>query len=121
MEKPLIYIFDDLPTADRVRDELLRCGFDRTGVELTAREDEAGPVQGNFTVGDAPSAKGGTDYKDTYANPTQRGTCMLTITPVDPTQAEYAIKLLARYGINEGPAVQQRRLGDTDGSAGQTP
>jgi hypothetical protein len=121
MEKPLIYVFDDLSTADRAREELLSCGFDRTGVELTVREDEAGPVQGNFTVGDPPSVTGGTDYKDTYANPTQRGTCMLMITPVDPTQTEYALKLMARYGISEGPAVLQRRLGDTNGSAGQTP
>jgi hypothetical protein len=121
MEKPLIYVFDDLTTADRVREELLSCGFDRSAVELTVREDEAGPVQGNFTVGDDPTVKGGTDYEDTYANPTQRGTCLLTITPVDPTQTEYAIKLLARYGISEAAAVQQRRLGDTNGAAGQTP
>jgi hypothetical protein len=79
-------------------------------VELTCSEDEAGPVQGNFTVGDCPRVAGGTDYKDTYAKVTQRGTCMLTITPVDPSQSEYAIALLARYGVSDsiarGPAAR---------------
>jgi hypothetical protein len=104
MEKPLIYVFDDFNTAERVRDELLDWGFDRTGVELTVREDEAGPVQGNFTVGDCPRVTGSTDYKHTYAKVTQRGTCMLTITPLDPTQSQYAIALLARYGVGECPS-----------------
>jgi hypothetical protein len=118
MEAPLIYVFDDFETAERVRAELISCGFDRSCVQLVSREDEAGPVQGNFTVGDPPSVSGGTDYKDTYANPTQRGTCMLTIVPVDPTQAEYAVKLLARYGVSDpAAAARQRAEGGTAGPA----
>jgi hypothetical protein len=105
MEKPLIYVFDDFATAERVREEMLSYGFDPAGVQLTAAEDEAGPVKGNFTVGDYTTVKGGCDYKDSFANPTQRGCLTLTILPVDPTQTEYAIKLLARYGICEAPAA----------------
>jgi hypothetical protein len=111
MEKTLIYVFDEMATAQRVRDELLKCGFDPTGVRLSSCDDEAGPVQGNFTVGDAPGAAGGTDYKDIYQTTRQRGTCLLTIAPVDPTQAEYAIKLLARYGVSDDPAKAARQGG----------
>jgi hypothetical protein len=105
MEPPLIYVFDDFETAERAHDELLSCGFDRAAVQLTVRDDEAGPAQGNFITGDAPSVAGGQDYKKTYANPVHRGGCMLTITPVDPTQAKYALALLARYGISDATAA----------------
>jgi hypothetical protein len=120
MEKPLIYVFDEMATAQRVRDELLKCGFDPAGVRLSSTDDEAGPVQGNFTVGNAPSAVGGSDYSQTFAAPTQRGTCLLTIAPVDPTQAEYAITLLARYGVCDDPAeaARKRALGGTTKPAG---
>ena len=105
MEPPLIYVFDEFTTAERAHEELLSCGFERAAVRLTVRDDEAGPPQGNFTVGDSPAVAGGRDYQKTYANPVQRASCMLTITPIDPTQAKYAIALLARYGICEGIAT----------------
>jgi hypothetical protein len=110
MEKPLIYVFDDFATAERVREEMLSYGFDPAGVQLAAAEDEAGPVKGNFTVGDYTTVKGGTDYKDSFANPIQRGCITLTILPVDPTQTEYAVKLLARYGISEAPAPAPQQV-----------
>jgi hypothetical protein len=120
MEKPLIYVFDEMATAQRVRDELLKCGFDPAGVRLSSTDDEAGPVQGNFTVGNSPAAVGGADYKDTYAGATQRGTCLLTITPVDATQAQYAVKLLARYGVCDDPAEMARKRAQ-GGAAGKAP
>jgi hypothetical protein len=120
MEKPLIYVFDEMATAQRVRDELLKCGFDPAGVRLSSTDDEAGPVQGNFTVGNSPAAVGGSDYKDTYAGATQRGTCLLTITPVDATQAQYAVKLLARYGVCDDAAEMARRRAQ-GGVAGKAP
>ncbi|MFL6674391.1 MAG: hypothetical protein ACJ8LG_13995 [Massilia sp.] len=99
MEKTLIYVFDDFNAAERARAEFVSYGFDPAAVQLSVRDDEAGPVQGNFQVGDAPAAAGSDEYKDAFANPVQRGTCILTITPVDPSQTRYAIALLARYGV----------------------
>jgi len=101
MEPALIYVFDDFAVAERAHAELLSCGFERAAVQLTVRDDEAGPAQGNFTVGDNPEAAGGHDYKDTFAKPTHRGGCMLMITPFDPAQATYAIALMARYGVTD--------------------
>ena len=104
MEPPLIYVFDDFTVAERAHDELLAYGFERAAVKLTVRDDEAGPVQGNFIAGDDAEAAGGNDYKDKFANTTHRGGCMLTITPFDPAQAKYAIALMARYGVTEAIA-----------------
>lgn len=111
MEQALIYVFDDFAVAERAREELLSCGFERGAVQLTVRDDEAGPAQGNFTVGDHPAAAGGTDYQSTFANPTHRGHCMLTITPFDPAQSRYAIALMARYGVSEPPAIPGQAQG----------
>ena len=47
----LIRIFDHLPDAERARNRLLADGFPAHAVQLDAGDDEAGPVQGNFTVG----------------------------------------------------------------------
>jgi hypothetical protein len=98
MEQPLVYVFDDFDTAERIYEEFLSNGFDPKGVELTVRDDEAGPVKGNFTVGDAipDDLK---EYDDAFAHPRQRGHVILTVTPVDPNQAQFAIALMARYGV----------------------
>ena len=107
MEPPLVYVFDDFDTAQKIYEEFLSNGFDPTGVQLIVRDDEAGPVQGNFTVGDAipDDLK---EYGDAFANPVQRGTVVLTVTPVDPTQAQFAIALMARYGVkNPGDSPGQ--------------
>jgi hypothetical protein len=106
MENQLIYIFDDFDTAECARKELIKFGFDAAGVNLEARDDEAGPVQGNFTIGDNPEAAGGTDYHHTFANPTQRGLYMLTIVPTSPMQSNYAVALLARYGVTDATLPQ---------------
>ncbi|TFW34825.1 hypothetical protein [Massilia horti] len=107
MENTLIYVFDDCGLAERVREELIALEFRHEHVVLTVGDDEAGPVAGNFSVGNDPSVTGGTDYQEAYANPKERGTCTLTITPLDATQSETAIRLLAHYGIIE----QSQELG----------
>jgi hypothetical protein len=116
MENQLIYIFDDFDAAERARKELIKYGFDAAGVNLDVRDDEAGPVKGNFTVGDNPEAAGGSDYKQTFANPIHRGVCMLTIAPVSPMQSDYAVALLARYGVTEAtpPGRAQSESGLAD-------
>jgi hypothetical protein len=104
MDNQLIYIFDDFDAAERARNELIKYGFEADGVSLEVRDDEAGPVQGNFTVGDNPEAAGGSDYQHTFAHSTHRGVCMLTITPSSSMQSDYAVALLARYGVTDATA-----------------
>jgi hypothetical protein len=108
MENPLIYIFDDFDAAERAREELIEFGFAAPAVNLEVRDDEAGPVQGNFTVGDSPAVAGSEAYKHTFANTTHRGLCMLTVAPENASQRDYAVGLLARYGVGEGTAGRNR-------------
>jgi hypothetical protein len=100
MEQALIYVFDDFDTAQKARAELIQYGFDNDAVELRVSDDEAGPVQGNFTVGDSDHASPGTSYDSTYKNVAHRGNCMLMIAPSSPTHSQYAIALMARYGVS---------------------
>ncbi len=111
MENPLIYIFDDFDVAERAREELIAFGFAASAVNLEVRDDEAGPVQGNFTVGDSPAVAGSEAYKHTYATTTHRGLCMLTVAPANASQRDYAVGLLARYGVGEGAAGRNRSGG----------
>lgn len=112
MENQLIYIFDDFDAAERARDELVKYGFGTDGVNLTVSDDEAGPAQGNFTVGDNPEASGGSDYEHTFAHATHRGICMLTISPTSVEQSDYAVKLLERYGVTDATGQPHRRKTD---------
>jgi hypothetical protein len=101
MEHPLIYVFDDFDTAQKARAELIQYGFSNDAVELRISDDEAGPVQGNFTVGDSTHATPGHDYSTTFGTVAHRGNCMLMIAPGSPTHAQYAIALMARYGVSD--------------------
>jgi hypothetical protein len=101
MEQALIYVFDDFELAQKARAELIQYGFGNDAVELRISDDEAGPVQGNFTVGDAAHATPGSDYSSTFGTVTHRGNCMLMIAPSSPTHADYAIALMARYGVSD--------------------
>lgn len=101
MEQALIYVFDDFELAQKARAELIQYGFGNDAVELRISDDEAGPVQGNFTVGDANHATPGSDYDSTFGTVTHRGNCMLMIAPSSPTHADYAIALMARYGVSD--------------------
>jgi hypothetical protein len=101
MEHPLMYVFDDFDTAQKARAELIQYGFSNDAVELRISDDEAGPVQGNFTVGDATHATPGHDYSTTFGTVAHRGNCMLMIAPSSPTHSQYAIALMARYGVSD--------------------
>jgi len=100
MKNAIVRTFTELATAEQARDELLLAGFSPDGVELTVRSDETGAVQGNFTVGDRPAVKGGTDYKDTFAPTHQQAVrdCMVTVSAADPAQADRAAAILDRFG-----------------------
>lgn len=101
MEAALIYVFDDVDTAQQARGELIQHGFGSDAVELRISDDEAGPVQGNFTAGDSCHATPGSDYASTFGTVAHRGNCVLMIAPGSPTHSQYAIALMARYGVSD--------------------
>jgi hypothetical protein len=47
----VLRMYDTLPGAELARDALLAAGYSPDDVQLEAMNDEAGPAEGNFTVG----------------------------------------------------------------------
>jgi uridine phosphorylase len=112
MENVIVRTFTQQAAAERARQELLAAGIPADGVEVTVRIDETGPVQGNFTVGDAPGIKGKTAYSHTYAPIAQDDVsdCQITVTAGDAAQAERAAAILDRLGaLDPDPAHRAAR------------
>ncbi|MGZ8291185.1 MAG: hypothetical protein ACXW2U_19470 [Telluria sp.] len=103
MPNKLIRIFDEYADAEAARDALLQAGYDRDAVRVSVRDDEAGPVEGNFTVGNATEAPGGMGeehhtYARNYQNTAQRGTCMVELSADDAASAADGAAILERFG-----------------------
>jgi hypothetical protein len=111
MPNTLIKVYDDFSAAESVRDQLLVSGFPSSSVHLSVREDEAGPVQGNFTVGNKnPNSEGafemvrsmfnGSDspYERDFADVEQRGIYMLTVDASDEDESARASEIMNQFG-----------------------
>jgi len=99
METQIGRVFSSIASAEMARDELLGAGFARDAVELLVHEDEAGAMQGNFTVGDDPDVTGGHDYSRTFARRLREpGWCTITVIVADTTVAERACAIFERFG-----------------------
>lgn len=114
MATTLIHSYDTLFDAESAQQQLLASGFASENIHLTVKEDEAGPVQGNFTVGNGtrdysaaldPTEPSGVNndetYERDYKDPVQRGTFLLTVDADDDTQRQRASEILHRYGGND--------------------
>ncbi|MFP5393249.1 MAG: hypothetical protein ACLGI6_17145 [Gammaproteobacteria bacterium] len=105
----IIRIFSVFEHAEQARDALQAEGFEASSIELSVRDDEAGPVQGNFTVGNLSTESQQHTYERNYANMEQRGHCMLTVQAPDSDVAARAIAILERMGgRNPDPAAKLR-------------
>lgn len=109
MQAVIVRIFDVFDDAERARDALLREGFEREAVSLSVRDDEAGPVQGNFTVGNLPVQSEQHTYARNYANARQRGHCMVMVHAADAAVGASALAILDRCGGRDPEAGRQPR------------
>jgi hypothetical protein len=106
MTNPLIRVYSDMASAEQARRHLLASGFPADSIELTARDDEAGPVQGNFAVGnsggrdafDTASGFNNDIYRDDYATPVQRGNFVLMVDAGDEPARQQACDIMDRFG-----------------------
>ncbi|AKJ27517.1 hypothetical protein [Caldimonas brevitalea] len=117
MAHDLVRSYDDFSAAEAAREALLQSGFPAEAVHLTVRDDEAGPVEGNFVAGNGKrgptgwidALKGfGTDkdytYEHNFADSVQRGVYLLTVDADDDQLRSLAGDILARSGavdVNE--------------------
>lgn len=107
----LIKVFERFADAEDARSELLAAGFAPYQIRLGAPDDEAGPVEGNFTVGNPDKATGvlesiinaftGADhnsYERNYANPAFRGVYHLCVDAQDQQLLARAQDIMRRFG-----------------------
>lgn len=100
MNNQIVRVIESVQDAERARQALLDAGFDRDGIEISHTGDEAGPSEANFTVGDSPQVKGGTDYKDVYTPGLEIGKCIVTVT-ADESRLEKAASILEYHGAKD--------------------
>ncbi len=98
MEHAVVRIFDVFERAQKAREALLTEGFGAAEIVLSIANDEAGPVEGNFTVGNLPVESDRHTYDRNYANPNQTAQCLFTVAASDAAQAARADAVLARFG-----------------------
>jgi hypothetical protein len=127
MANILIRAYDNFLNAENARKELLGAGFAADHVRLIARDDEAGSVKGNFTVGNAPSMRDGISgvfpsssspndsfdqtYARDYANAAQRGSYLLMVDAYDDHQQALASDIMQRFGAIDVDDRTSGRIG----------
>jgi hypothetical protein len=107
----IVRVIDNFEDAERARQALLAEGFEKDSIEISNTGDEAGPSEANFTVGDSPAVKGGTDYKDVYAPGKGIGKCVITVSADDAAGLERAIAILDQHGALDLDALYRRQAG----------
>ncbi|HEX8610792.1 MAG TPA: hypothetical protein VF800_05830 [Telluria sp.] len=101
IEHAVLGVFDDFDKAEEARAALLADGFEGDALELKVHNDEAGPVEGNFYVGNTPSESEEHVYATNYANPVQRAQCMLVVDADDAATAARAGAIMAGFGARD--------------------
>jgi hypothetical protein len=89
----LVRSFASLEEASAALDALVAAGLPRERLQISVREDEAGPVAGSFLVGARPEAP----YDENFRHPSYRGVYLLTAEGLDAAQRSQADALLARF------------------------
>lgn len=107
MNNAIVKIFDMVDHAQQARNALLSEGFDADEVTLSIANDEAGPVVGNFTVGNSPMESASHTYERNYADMGQGGHCLVTVEVADKMRASRAEMILARFGARDADPLAQ--------------
>lgn len=105
MAQVLVRVFDALDHAHAARDALLAAGIDAGAVALDILNDEAGPVQGNFTVGNTPTESLQHTYERNYAVIRQPAQCILSVAAMDANLLAQAERILAQWGGRDADAA----------------
>jgi len=104
--EPIIATFASIDDASAARASLIAQGVAAEHIELRVSTDEAGPVEGNFLIGngrterhdDSPRgvlAGPEVPYDENFRNPVFRGSCLLIITaPSLPAGARALVEQL---------------------------
>lgn len=98
MQHAAMRIFDVLERAQTAREALLADGFDAADILVNIANDEGGPVESNFVVGNSPVESDDHTYERNYAASTQGAQCIVTVAAADAALAARADAILALHG-----------------------
>lgn len=101
MQDAIVRIFDVVDLAQEARKALLAEGFDADDVTLSIANDEAGPVIGNFTVGNSPIESDSHTYERNYADVAPSAHCLVTVAVGDAALATRAASIMERFGARD--------------------
>jgi hypothetical protein len=122
MANEIVKVFDRYEDAEQARSALLAAGFGPDQVRLQCNEDEAGPVEGNFLVGNGRRAgrgggvssraavHGDLPYELNFDHLELRGLNLLLLDVPGDEQRARAEELLGGFGARDvtGPAATAR-------------
>lgn len=98
----VLRMYDTLPHAELARDALLTAGYSADQVQLEAMNSEAGPVEGNFTVGDTSDRSDHSgigdsgDYGESFRTVRQGAIIKLTVAVESDARHARAMEILDR-------------------------
>jgi hypothetical protein len=113
--EPIIRSFSSFDEACAAREALVGAGVPREHAQVRVLDDEAGPVEGNFLVGNGRTAHGGfraavmtepeVSYDDNFRNVVRRGAYLLIVEgAADRTDADAIGAVLAGFDAVSPPA-----------------
>lgn len=121
MPQPLIRSFESFSDAEQAREALMAAGFGGR-VELSVRDDEAGPVEGNFMAGNGriatasgegarqPLMAAGDDiYHRNFRYVAHRGVNLLVVQAEEGDEQQRARAILDRYGAVDIDPLSARK------------
>lgn len=105
---PLVSSFDSFEAATRAREALVAGGVNPDMVQIRVIQDEAGPVEGNFWVGNSRAADGGESkgiragpevpYDKNFRNTVNRGVHLVMVNVTEAILRERAQGILGEFG-----------------------
>ena len=118
MPAPILISFDSFEAATAARQELVAAGLPPAAVQLREMEDEAGPAEGNFVIGNGRRATGGPradvqadgdfPYARNFEKTEDPGTHLLVVEAIDEAQRAKAVEILGRFRAVDVDAVRSR-------------
>ena len=108
----MVRSFATLERAEAARSAVLSLGLSPDAVQLQVLQDEAGPVEGNFLVGNGREAPDDTSaYEANFANPVARGSCLLVLITIPNDQRSKVEAALNEFGGVDVDAMADKGSG----------
>lgn len=103
MMNPMLRVFDSFQVAQQARQALLDAGVTADAISLQSREDDGGPVQGNFIVDLEQKRTPAVDdprrqsEQSELRTPVPRDCCLLQVDAADAEEAAAIDRILDHY------------------------